>query len=117
MHGILWSCLAGAPSCYLELSDKLQKWICKTVVSSLATSLESLAHHQNAASLSLFCRYYLVDVHLNWLNWFHSVFLKGGLPIILTDCMIFLSPFLDVTRMSMSTVSFLMPIESEIPFL
>ena len=36
---------AGAPSCYLELLDKLQKWICRTVGPSLA-------------SLSLFCRYY-----------------------------------------------------------
>ena len=35
---------AGAPSCYLELLDKLQKQICKTVVPSLAASLETLAH-------------------------------------------------------------------------
>ena len=33
---------AGAPSCYLELLDKLQKWICRTVSPSLATSLELL---------------------------------------------------------------------------
>ena len=37
----LW---AGAPSCYLELLDKLQKRICKTVGPSLVASLESLAH-------------------------------------------------------------------------
>ena len=37
----LW---AGAPSCYLELLDKLQKRICKTVGPSLVDSLESLAH-------------------------------------------------------------------------
>ena len=49
---------AGAPSCYLELLDKLQKWICKTVGSSLAASLEPLAHRRNVASLSLFYRYY-----------------------------------------------------------
>ena len=35
----------GAPSCYLELLDKLQKRICRTVGPSLATSLEPLAHH------------------------------------------------------------------------
>ena len=40
---------AGAPSCYLELLDKLQKGICRTV----GPSLES-----NLASLRLFCRYY-----------------------------------------------------------
>ena len=45
---------AGAPSCYLELLDKLQKWICKTVGPSLPTSLEPLVHRRNGASLSLF---------------------------------------------------------------
>ena len=49
---------AGAPSCYLELLDKLQKQICRTVGPSLAASLEPFAHHGNVASLSLFCRYY-----------------------------------------------------------
>ena len=49
---------AGAPSCYLELLDKLQKRICRTVGPSLAASLEPLAHHQNVASLSLFYGYY-----------------------------------------------------------
>ena len=49
---------AGAPSCYLELLDKLQKWICRTVGPSLAASLEPLAHRRNVASLSLFYRYY-----------------------------------------------------------
>ena len=47
----------GAPSCYLELLDKLQKRICRTVGPSLATSLEPLAHHRNVVSLSLsLCR-------------------------------------------------------------
>ena len=47
----IWPCLeycyhvwGGAPSCYLELLDKLQKQICRTVGPSLAASLESLAH-------------------------------------------------------------------------
>ena len=48
----------GAPSCYLELLDKLQKWICRTVGPSLTASLEPLAHCWNVASLSLFYRYY-----------------------------------------------------------
>ena len=51
---------AGAPSYYLELLDKLQKWICRTVGLSRAASLEPLAHHRNVASISLFYRYYLV---------------------------------------------------------
>ena len=49
---------AGAPSCYLELLDKLQKRICRTVGPSLAASLELLDHPRNVASLSLFYRYY-----------------------------------------------------------
>ena len=72
---------ADAPSCYLELLDKLQK----------------------AFSVGIT----LVDVHLNWLIWFHFVILEGGLLVILIDCTIFLSPFLDVTRMPIATVSFL----------
>ena len=35
---------AGALSCYLELLDKLQKRICRTVGPSRAASLEPLAH-------------------------------------------------------------------------
>ena len=47
----------------------------------------------------------MVDVQLNWLNYFHFLILEVGLLIILIDCIIFLSLFLDVTRMSMSTYS------------
>ena len=61
----IWPCMeycchvwAGAPSCYLELLDKLQKQICRTVGPSLAASLEPLAYRQNVASLSLLYRYY-----------------------------------------------------------
>ena len=55
---------ASAPSCYLELLDKLQKRICRTVVTSLAASLEPLAHHRNVASSSLFYRYYFCQVFI-----------------------------------------------------
>ena len=47
---------AGAPCCCLELSDKLQKRICRTVGPSLAFSLEHLAHRLNIASLRFFYR-------------------------------------------------------------
>ena len=50
--------LAGAPGCYSDLLDKLQKRICRIVGPSLFASLEPLAHHRNVASLSLFYRYY-----------------------------------------------------------
>ena len=107
----------GAPSCYLELLDKLQKRIYKTAGPSYAASLEPLDHRRNITSLSLFYSITLVDVLLNWLNWFHFLFLEGGLLVILTDRMIFVSPFLDVTRISMSTVSFFARLDSGILFL
>ena len=87
---------AGAPRCFLELLDKLQKRICGTVGPSLANSLEPLAHRRNVASLSLSIGITLIDVHLSWLNWFHFFILEGGLLVILY-----------VTSMFMSTVSFL----------
>ena len=110
---------AGAPSCYLELFDKLQKWIFRTVCPSFAASLETLALRRNVTSLSLFYRYNLivfslVDVVQNWLNWFHLLFPVGGLIVILIACMIFLPPLQDVTRMSMSTASFLAQLDSGI---
>ena len=48
----------GAPSCYLELLEKLQKQISRTVGPSIAVSLEPFAHRQNVATLSLLYRYY-----------------------------------------------------------
>ena len=43
----IWPCMeycchvwAGAPSCYFQLLEKLQKWICRTVGPSLAASLD-----------------------------------------------------------------------------
>ena len=76
----------GARSWFLELLDKLQKRICRTVGPSLAVSLKTLAYCRNVISLSLFYRYYF------------------------GRC----SPFLDVTWMSMSTVSFLTQLDSKI---
>ena len=94
--------LADALSCYLESLDKLQKRICRTVGPSLAASLEPLVHRRNVASLSLFYRYYFGRC-LNWLNWFHFPILEVGLIVILIKCIIFLSPFLDVTKRNMSS--------------
>ena len=39
---------AGAPSCYLELLDNLQKGICRTVGPPIAASLEPFAHRQKS---------------------------------------------------------------------
>ena len=40
----------GAPSCYLELLDRLQKRIYMTVGPSITTSLEPFPHGRNVAS-------------------------------------------------------------------
>ena len=92
------SYLAATWNCQINYKN-----ICRIVGPSLAVSLEPLTHHHNVASLSLFYRY-LVDVHLNWLNWFHFLILEVGLLAILVDCTVFLSPFLNIARMSMSIV-------------
>ena len=104
---------AGAPTCYLELLEKLQKRICRTGP-SLAASLEPLAHRRKVTSLRLFYSITLIDNLQNWLNCFHFLFLEIGLLVILIACMIFLPPFLDVRRMSISTVSFPAELDSGI---
>ena len=53
---------------------------------SLAASLEALAHRSQLKSF-LYIGITLVDVYLNWLNWFHVLILGGGLLVILIDCM------------------------------
>ena len=102
---------AGAPSCYLELLKKLQKWICRFVGLSLAASPEPLGHRQSSCSQVISIGIALVDILQNWLSWFHFLFLEVGLLVILIDGMIFLPPLLDVTRMSMSKVSFLVQLD------
>ena len=63
MHGTQLSCQSWCS--YFELLDNLQKRICRTVNPLLAASLESLAHLQNVASLSLFIGITLKDAHQN----------------------------------------------------
>ena len=45
------------------------------VGSSLVAYLDPLAQFQNVASLTFSIGITLVDVHQNWLNWFHFVIL------------------------------------------
>ena len=79
---------AGAPSCYLELLDKLQKRICRTVGPSLAASLEPLAHCRNVVSLSICYRYYFGRCSSE-LAQLVPLILEGDILVILIDCMIF----------------------------
>ena len=105
---------AGAPSCYLELLDKLQKRICRTPGPSLAASLEPLAHPRNVASLSLFYRYYFCRCSSELAELVPLPYSRGRCTYYSDSLHTFLSPFLDVTRMSMSTVSFLAQLDSGI---
>ena len=50
---------AGAPSCYLDMLDKLEKQICRTVGPKLAASFEPLGHCRSVAFLTFFFRYYV----------------------------------------------------------
>ena len=106
--------LAGAPSCYLELLDKLKSEYAGLLILHLLLLLNPwlIVKMQPAEVFSIGIT--LVDVHLNWLNQIHFLILKGGLLVILIDYMIFLSPVLAVTRMSMSTVYFLAKLGSGI---
>ena len=114
MYGILLSRLAGAPSCYLDLLDKLQKRICRIVGPSLAASLEPLAHRRNVASLSLFYMYYFGRCSSELAQLVPLPFSRGRSTRYSERLHDFLSPFLDVTRTSMSTVSFLAQLNSGI---
>ena len=104
----------GAPSCYLELSGKLQKQIYRTTGPSLAASFEPLTDRRNVASLSLFYRYYFGRCSSELAQLVPIPFSRGKSTLYSDRCIIFLSPFLDVTRMSMSTVSFLAQLDSGI---
>ena len=72
--------------------------------SSLATSLEPLAHRQNVASLNLFYRYYFGRCSSE-LAELVPVLYSRGRSIRYSDRLhdFFLSPFLDFTRMSVNS--------------
>ena len=105
---------ADAPSNYLEVLDKFQKRIFKTIGPSFSASRELLVLRQNVASLSLFYRYYFGKCSSKLAQLVPLPIFMGSLLVILIDYMISLSPFLDVTKMPMSTVSFLAQLNSRI---
>ena len=49
---------AGAPGCFLDILDKLQKRICRVVLPSPGVLPEHLAHCRNVSILSAFYRQY-----------------------------------------------------------
>ena len=53
---------ADTPNCYLDMLDKLQKNVCRTVSPSLAARLKTFAHFWNVTSLSLKCSSKLTEL-------------------------------------------------------
>ena len=107
---------AGAPGCYLEWLDKLQKRIHRIAGPSLALSLEPFAHCQSLVSLSLFYRYCFCRCSSKLAQLVALPYPQRRSTCYLIDWMIFLSPFPDVTRTSMSTVFLLAQLDSMLSF-
>ena len=110
-------CYCGAPFCYLNMLDKLRKHVYRTVDPLLAASLEPLAHCRSEATISLFCRYYYVRYSSELAELVPLPYSCGRSIRYSNRLDNFLSLFLDVVRMSLSTVSFLPRLDSGILYL
>ena len=92
---------AGAPTCYLDMKNKLQKRVLKifqyTCYFSWFLGSSSKCDEFNSIDLTF------EDVHLKWLDWFLFIVLVGGLLIIKFHN---LSRFWDAIKMSLLAVSF-----------
>ena len=102
---------AGASSSYLELLDKLHKRIYRTVGPSLATSPEPLAHHGNVGSLSIFCSYYFCRCSSELAQLVLFPYSRGR-STHYSDRLHFSVTIPRFYKMSMSTVSFLVQLDS-----
>ena len=98
---------AGTPRCYLELLDKLQKWICRAVGPSLAASLEPLTHHQIVARLSLFYGYYFRRCSSELAQLVPLPYSQGRSTLYSVGLHYFSATIPRCYKVSMSTVSFL----------
>ena len=99
---------------------KLQKWVCKIVLPTLMPSLKTLGSLSKCSQSKSFLNLFSISlayVLLNWLNWFHLLVFMEDPLYVLTGCIIFLSPFLDVIRMSVSTVPFFAKLDFGILYL
>ena len=99
--------LASVANCYLNMLHKLQKRVHRIIPRTFVVSLEPIVHCRNMASLSFFYEYYFGRCPSKLVIWFHFRILVGVSLVILIGFKIFLSPFLNVTRISVSILSFL----------
>ena len=98
-------------SCNISLRPFLTLEMSKIVMLKVWRISYHQVFHFISASITL------VDLHRNWLNWCHFLILTGSPLLILMDFMIFLSSYLGVTRKTMSTVFFLLHLDSAILYL
>ena len=108
---------AGAPSCYLNMQDKLQKRACWTVVPTLAVSLEPLGHLRNVANSSFFYIYCFGRCSSEWAELVDFLILVEDSLVVPINWVISLSPFLDVITTFMSIVSLFAKLDYGIVFL
>ena len=59
---------AGTPSLYLDMLDKPQKQVCRTVSPSLSAPFEPLVHPCNVQHIVFSIGIPLADVPLDWMN-------------------------------------------------
>ena len=81
---------------------------------SLAASLEPLTRRRNVDDFSVFYRYYFGRCLSELAQLVPLPFSVWRSTRYLIDCMISVSPFLDVIRISMPTLSFLTQVDSRI---
>ena len=83
----------GSPSCYLELLDNLQKkQDCLYFPCHLSWTLSSFfrcSQLKPSVGKGSGTSWTSSSVHLNWLNWFHFLFLEEDLLVILIGCRTF----------------------------
>ena len=96
---------ADAPSFCLDVLDKLQKRIYRTVGPSPATFPEPLAHRRNIPNLGLFYKYYFGGCYAKLAELFPLPHSRGMSSRFFNRyCITFMLPFLEAIMISMSTV-------------
>ena len=97
----------GALSCYLNVIDHLQKQVVGLLAQHWLSLFDPWLIVKMWPAQVFYIGIALVGAHLYWLNWIHIFILVGGLFVILIDCMINLSPLIEVIRILISATSFL----------
>ena len=98
----------GAPSFYLDMGYMLDKQLCR-IFGPLLAATWVIVEMWPAQVFSIVIT--LVDVHQNWLIWFRFLILEENPTVIPIDWVIFPSPLLNLIKISLLTVSFIILLE------